>query len=111
MSKFIKKVFGAIVGVLLLFLGIERRKNQKQKETIVEQKQQIAHEQRQAQANKVAHEIAIKGAEQKQIFQEKQEQKDAKIEKAQTNEEVISIANTIVDEFNTRHKLPNSPGY
>lgn len=100
MSKFIKKVFGAIVGVLLLFLGIERRKNQKQKETIVEQKQQIAHEQRQAKVYKAETE-AIK---QSVILEEplvEQKKVEGEIEKAEELEEVLAIANRIVVGFNS----------
>lgn len=100
MSKFIKKVFGAIVGVLLLFLGIERRKNQKQKETIVEQKQQIAHEQKQARVYKAETE-AIK----KSVILEgpliEQKKVEVEIEKTEELEEVLAIANNIVSDFNS----------
>lgn len=99
MSKFIRKVFGAIVGVLLLFLGIERRKNKKQKETIVEQKQQIAHEQKQARVYKAETE-AIK---QSVILEEplvEQKKVEVEIEKANELEKVLAIANRIVSDFN-----------
>jgi len=105
MSKFIRKVFGAIVGVLLLFLGIERRKNKKQKETITEQKEQIAHEQKQAKVYKAETE-AIKNSvilEQPIVEQKKVE---VEIEKAEEFDEVLAIANRIVSDFNS---VPDSP--
>ena len=104
MSSFIKKAFGAIVGVLLLFLGIERRKNQKQKETIAKQKQQIIHEQKQAKVYKAETE-AIK---QSVILEEplvEQKKVEAEIEKAKELEEVLAIANDIVFGFNS---VPNN---
>lgn len=104
MSKFIKKVFGAIVGVLLLFLGIERRKNQKQKETIVEQKQQIVHEQKQARVYKAETEAIRKSV----ILEEplvEQKKVEVEIEKAEELEEVLAIANNIVSDFNS---VPNN---
>ena len=104
MSKFIRKVFGAIVGVLLLFLGIERRKNQKQKETIVEQKQQIVHEQKQAKVYKAETEAIKKSV----ILEEplvEQKKVEVEIEKAEELEEVLAIANGIVVDFNS---VPNN---
>jgi len=105
MSKFIKKVFGAIVGVLLLFLGIERRKNKKQKEKIAEQKQQIVHEQKQAKVYKAETEAIKKSV----ILEEplvEQKKVEVEIENTKELEEVLAIANNIVSDFNS---VPDSP--
>lgn len=100
MSKFIKKVFGAIVGVLLLFLGIEKHKNKKHKETISEQKEQIVHEQKQANVYKIESE-AIKESVILEKPLEDMRKLEEEIEETTELQEVLAIANDIVLGFNS----------
>jgi len=99
MNNFIKKIVGAIVGVLLLLLGAERHKNKKQKETIEEQKEQIAHEHKQADIFKVVSETVTKSIELEEPI-EKQIEVEDQIEKTVEAEETIDIANGIIACFN-----------
>ncbi|ADY13695.1 hypothetical protein [Sphaerochaeta globosa] len=88
MSSFIKKAFGAIVGVLLLFLGIERRKNKKQKEKIVKQEGQIAHEQEQNEILETTHTIKDDLTKKKEELSENREDVTQKISEIPEEKEV-----------------------
>ena len=103
MNKLITKLFGGIITALLLFLGIERTKNKKQKEKIAKQEVQINHEQQQVQVYKQAHESIVQALKQEHVIEEKQKQQEVKIEESKSDDEVIAIANAIVADFNARH--------
>lgn len=99
MSSFIKKAFGAIVGVLLLFLGVERHKNKKKTEKIAKQEVQIAHEQKQAKVYKVESE-AIKESVILEKPIEDLKMVEAEIEETTELQEVLAVANDLIIGFN-----------
>ena len=95
-------VIGVILTILLTLLGIEKRKNWKKDEKILQQKQQIDHQKKQAEVHKINQEISAEASEAIETIKEQQEEVDYKIEEADTDEEIIAIANDIVSRFNNK---------
>lgn len=106
MSNWIQKILGAIAGVLLFLLGIERRRNKKQKEKIVKQQEQVAYEKKQAEIYRVESETVKKSTKLDEPVEE-QRKVEEKINKTDETEEIIDIANDIVSRFN---RVPDNPG-
>jgi hypothetical protein len=106
MSNWIQKILGAIAGVLLFLLGIERRRNKKQKEKIIKQQEQVAHEEKQAEIYRVESETVKKSSKLDEPVEE-QRKVEEKINKTDETEEIIDIANDIVSRFN---RVPDNPG-
>lgn len=110
MSNWLKKLFGGIIGVLLLFLGIEKRKNKKQAEKIAESETQIKNMDYrikvQKTTDKAKDEILEAQADNRKKKVENEKQiKEAEVienveEKSAKQEEVV---NSITDLFNARN--------
>lgn len=93
-------VFGGIFALLLALLGIEKKKNRKKDEKIQRQEQQIVHQKKQTEIYKINQDISVEATEAMEEIEEDHKQVEQEIEEAETDEEIIDIANGIVADFN-----------
>lgn len=93
-------VIGAVFAILLTLLGFEKRKNKKKDEKILEQEQQIVQQKKQTEIYKINHDISVEATEAMEEIEEDHKQVELEIEEAETDEEIIDIANGIVADFN-----------
>lgn len=93
-------VIGTVFAILLTLLGFEKRKNKKKDEKILEQQQQIVQQKKQTEVYKINHEVSESTSTEMKEIEDAQEQVEKEIEEAETDEEIIDIANSIVSDFN-----------
>lgn len=93
-------IIGAIIAVILGLFGIEKHKNKKLGEKLEQEEQKSATLEIQTEIYKANQEATVEAVQAQDEQKESQEKEEQEIEKAQTNEEVIAIANDIVDSFN-----------
>ena len=93
-------IIGAVLALLLALLGIEKRNNKKKDEQIAHQEQLILHQKKQVELHEVNREMATKTSEALNTIEQTQQKEERKIDEAKTAEDVIAIANDIVDRFN-----------
>ena len=104
MSNLLQGLFGWLVAILFLLLGIERTKNRKKDEIIDRQAQQLEKDAKQVEIFKVAHDMNEEAIAALDKIEYEQKIEEQRIEKAKDDvEETISIANDIVSRFNARH--------
>lgn len=93
-------IVGAIFAILLSLLGIEKRKNSKKDEVIRKQEQQIAQQHKQNEVYKVNQELTSQFDKEVELIEEQQVGIEQEIVEAESYEEIINIANSIVTDFN-----------
>lgn len=93
---------GVIFAFLLSLLGIEKNKNKKKDAKILKQEQEIEQQKKQTEVFKVAQEAVLQAVEIERLLEKEKVAIEKKIEEAKTDEEVIKIANDLVDSFNKR---------
>ena len=110
MNSFIKKAFGAITGALLLFLGIERRKNKKQREQLEEAENRILAANKHIKIQQATADTKNEILKTQAGNRKEKEEYEQEIRKAET-EEVLEeksvkqekVINSITDLFNSRN--------
>lgn len=93
-------IVGAIVTILFTLLGIEKGKVAKRDKKLKQQEGEIKVLEKTKEATKAESEVTKEVA--KEIVEKKEEQvkKEQEVEKAKDADEVIDIANDLVDKFN-----------
>ncbi len=94
-------VLGGIIAILSLLLGISKKQVKKQKKKVKEKEAVIAHQDDQAEIIQAGTDNASAVQE---TIKESEKEKEAVIEKvkeAKTPEEVIKVANDLVDSINS----------
>ena len=100
MSKFFRWLFGGLFTLLLVLLGIEKTKNKKKDITIVEQAVAIKTAEKQVEIQEAAKNAVVAVHEGLIEIEKEQQAEEVKIKKAETDEEVIQIHNSIISNFN-----------
>lgn len=93
---------GVIVAFLLSLLGIERSKNKRKDVKIQQQEQEIVKQKKQTEIYKVAQEAVKEAVEVEKKLDKENVIVQKKIEEAETDEEVIKIANDLINSFNSK---------
>jgi gas vesicle protein len=93
---------GVIVAFLLSLLGIERSKNKRKDVKIQQQKQEIVQQKKQTEVYKVAQEAVKEAVEVEKKLDKENVIVQKKIEEAESDEEVIKIANDLINSFNSK---------
>lgn len=89
-----------VLALLLALLGIERSKGKKKDRTIQLQKQEIAKEKVQTEVLETAITATEEVAQAKEEVLQEQKKEEVKIEEAETEKDVINLANSIINNFN-----------
>ena len=92
-------IIGAIVAVILTFLGMKGKIN-KLNNTVKEKEAEVKTQQKQTDIYKANQEATVEAVQVQDEKKEEQKAEEQEIEKAQNDSEVIAIANDIVDSFN-----------
>lgn len=110
MSNWIKKLFGGIIGVLLIFLGIEKRKNKVQAEKLEKAEVKITKVTKQVKEQKITAKAKDEILEAQAENRDKKVEYEQRIKEAEATEVVEEksakqeeIANSITDLFNARN--------
>ena len=95
-------IIGAIFAFLLSLIGIEKRKVKKRDVKILDLEQEVSHEKKQGEVYKVNQEITTEAVEAIEEVEQQQEEVEEAIEEAESDEEVVKIANDIINQFNSK---------
>ena len=105
LSQILKLIGGGIVAFLFAILGIQRKKIVKQKEEIKEKEEEVKQAQKTAQDAQKATEVVITHAKAKDAIDKQETANAVKIEEAEDEEELIDVANALIDSFNKSSRL------
>jgi predicted patatin/cPLA2 family phospholipase len=100
MSRFLRWFFATLFALVLGILGMERKKNQKKDVVIKEQKSKNFLNEKQAKVYKLNIEELTSTANKLEEVERKQQIEEQKIVEAESNEEIIDVANHLVANFN-----------
>lgn len=101
MNNFITIII-AIIAALLALLGVEKHKSKKKDSIIKRQAQDIATKEKLVEVHEVLNETQTGVVEETKKVEQEQHEQEERIEEASDDEEVIGIANDIVDRFNAK---------
>ena len=94
------EILAVIIAVVLGLLGIERYKNNKKDRTIKAQALAIDQGKKQDEIFQVALDLPGKVSQETDRINQDQRVRDQEIQEAGTDEEIIQIAQNIIDNFN-----------
>ena len=96
----IMAVVAAVIAALAWLLGWEKRKGKKKDLIIQKQAQVIEKEKKQSEVYKLNIQTAAETKEKLEEVEQEQQVVEQEIKEAETDEEIIDIANSIVADFN-----------